>query len=429
MLDIRLFREQPEFVKEGLAKVGAEPDLVDRVLELDTRRRALETEIGALRNQRNIGSKNIGKAPDNAAREAAKAEMRALGDRIAQEERELDAVAAQLRDLLLTIPNLPHPRTPYGKDESENVVVRTVGEPRAFDFTPRPHWEIGASLGILDIERGVKLSGSRFYVLRGAGAALQRALIAWFLDLHVRRHGYTELYPPAMVKEHCLVGTGNLPKFGDNLYRDAEEDFWLVPTAEVPVTNYHADEILEAADLPVRYVAYSPCFRREKMSAGRDVRGIKRGHQFDKVEMVKLCAPEDSDAELESLVDNAEDCCRGLGIPYRVVQMCTGDLSFVSAIKYDLEMWAPACGDQGGEWLEVSSCACFTDFQARRANIRYRPAPGARPEYVHTLNGSGLALPRVMIAVLENYQNADGSVTIPEVLRPYLGGLERIERV
>ncbi|NLI01073.1 MAG: serine--tRNA ligase [Chthonomonadales bacterium] len=426
MLDIRLIREQPDFVKEGLRKVGADPALVDQVIELDARRRTLETEASSLRAQRNAGSKEIGRLKDEAEREARKAEMRAIGDRIASIEVDLKAAEADQQNLLLNIPNLPLPEVPYGADERENVVIKTVGEPRAFDFEPKPHWEIGAALGILDIERGTKLSGSRFYVLKGQGAALQRALISFMLDLHIRKHGYTEVYPPAVVKEHCLVGTGNLPKFGDNLYRDIEDDLWLVPTAEVPVTNLHREEILDASDLPIKYVAYSPCFRRERMSAGRDVRGIKRGHQFDKVEMVKLCTPETSRAELDSLIADAEDVCRALEMPYRVVQMCTGDLSFVSAIKFDLELWAPACGDEGGEWLEVSSCACFTDFQARRAGIRYRPEPGARPEFVHTINGSGLALPRTLIAVLENYQNADGSVTIPEAVRPYMGGVERI---
>jgi seryl-tRNA synthetase len=323
---------------------------------------------------------------------------------------------------MLEIPNLPHPRVPLGQDERENVTIRTVGEPAPLSFTPKPHWELGERLGIIDFERGVKISGSRFYVLKGLGARLQRALISWMLDLHVQEHGYTEVYPPAMVKGECLVGTGNLPKFGENLYRDYEEDFWFVPTAEVPVTNLYRDEIIEPGRLPIYHVAYTPCFRREKMSAGRDVRGIKRGHQFDKVEMVKFVDPATSDAELDSLVDNAEDVCRRLGIPHRVVQMCTGDLSFVAAIKYDVELWAPGCQ----EWLEVSSCSNFRDFQARRARIRYRPAPGAKPEFVHTLNGSGLALPRVVIAVLENYQQEDGSVVIPPVLRPYLGGVEKI---
>lgn len=426
MLDIRLIREQPEFVKEGLQKVGADPAMVDALLDCDRRRRALETQISELRAARNTGSREIGRLKDEAEREARKEEMRALGDRIAELEASLEKLQEEQNDLLLSIPNLPLPEVPVGRDESENVVIRTVGEPRQFDFEPKPHWELGAALGILDIERGVKLSGSRFYVLKGAGAALQRALITFMLDLHIRKHGYVEVYPPAMVREYCLVGTGNLPKFGDNLYRDIEEDLWFIPTAEVPVTNLHREEILEAADLPIKYVAYSPCFRRERMSAGRDVRGIKRGHQFDKVEMVKFCTPETSRAELDSLVRDAEEVCEALEIPHRVVQMCTGDLSFVAAIKFDVELWAPACGEDGGTWLEVSSCSCFGDFQARRASIRYRPAPGARPEFVHTLNGSGLALPRTLIAVLENYQNADGSVTVPEVLRPYMGGLQRI---
>jgi seryl-tRNA synthetase len=297
-----------------------------------------------------------------------------------------------------------------------------VGEEKKLDFAARPHWEIGENLGMIDFARGVKVSGSRFYVLTGVGAKLQRALINWMLDLHVNEHGYSEIYPPAMVKRDCLVGTGNLPKFGDNLYRDAEEDFWFVPTAEVPVTNLYRDEVLPADQLPICHVAYTPCFRREKMSAGRDVRGIKRGHQFDKVEMVKFVQPETSDAELLRLLDDAEDVCRRLGLRHRVLQMCTGDLSFVAAMKFDVEVWAPGCG----EWLEVSSCSNFRDFQARRAKIRYRPGAKAKPEFVHTLNGSGLALPRVMIAVLETYQQADGSVEIPLPLRPYMGGLERI---
>jgi seryl-tRNA synthetase len=334
----------------------------------------------------------------------------------------LRAVEEALQHALLLVPNMPHPSVPIGPDESHNVLIRTEGQPRGFDFEPLPHWDLGETLDIIDFERGVKLSGSRFYVLKGAGAQLQRALITWMLDLHRKEHGYTEIYPPAVVREECLVGTGNLPKFGDNLYRDVEDDLWLIPTGEVPVTNLYRDEILPPQSLPIRHVAYTPCFRREKMSAGRDVRGIKRGHQFDKVEMVKFVEPETSMRELQDLVADAEDVCRGLGIPHRVVQMCTGDLAFQAAVKYDVEMWAP--GAQ--EWLEVSSCSNFLDFQARRSNIRYRPEPGARPRFVHTLNGSGLALPRTLIAVLENYQQADGSVTIPEVLRSYMGGAEVI---
>ena len=428
MLDIRLFREQPDFVRAGLEKVGTDPAIVDRVREHDENVRALKTEAEAKKAELNVANKAMGKVSAE-ERETRRAELRALGDMIKEIDGRREAVEAALNTLLLEIPNLPHEKVPVGKDEHENVVARTIGEPRTFDFKPRPHWELGEALGILDIERGVKISGSRFYVLRGMGAALQRALITWMLDLHIEKHGYTEVYPPFVVKEECLYGTGNLPKFADNLYHDHEEDFWLVPTAEVPVTNLHRDEILGPNDLPKHYVAYTPCFRREKMSAGRDVRGIKRGHQFDKVEMVKLCAPETSDAELDTLLDNAEDVCRGLEIPYRVVQVCTGDKTFSSAITYDLEMYAPASkGEEGAEWLEVSSCSNFRDFQARRANLRFRPEAGAKPEFVHTLNGSGLALPRVMIAVLENYQNADGSVTIPTVLRPYLHDRDRIRQ-
>jgi seryl-tRNA synthetase len=360
---------------------------------------------------------------DPAERARAVAEMKQAGEALAGLERELAAAGAAFERLMLEVPNLPHPAVPPGRDERDNVVVRTLGEEPRFEFIPRPHWEIGVELGILDFERGVKISGSRFYVLTGAGARLQRALIAWMIDLHVQSHGYREVYPPAMVKRECLVGTGNLPKFADNLYRDIEEDFWFVPTAEVPVTNLYRDEILEASRLPIRHVAYSPCFRREKMSAGRDVRGIKRGHQFDKVEMVKFVHPDQSDAELESLLADAEDVCRRLGLRYRVVEMCAGDLSFTAARKFDVEVWAAGCG----EWLEVSSCSSFRDFQARRANIRFRPQGGGKPELVHTLNGSGLALPRVLIAVLENYQGADGSVTIPEALLPYMGGISKID--
>jgi seryl-tRNA synthetase len=384
------------------------------------------TRVEALRAERNAGSKQIGgllRAGKGAEAQTLQERMSQIGEEIKALDEELVQVEAAFTDAMLRIPNLPHPNVPVGMDESENVVVRTEGNLPQFDFEPLPHWDLGAALDIIDFDRGIKLSGSRFYVLKGAGARLQRALITWMLDLHTRQHGYTEVYPPYMVKSEILVGTGNLPKFGDNLYHDAEEDFWWIPTAEVPVTNLYRDEILDGDRLPIYHVAYTPCFRREKMSAGRDVRGIKRGHQFDKVEMVKFVRPETSMDELMKLIENAEDACRGLGILHRVVQMCTGDLSFVAAAKYDVEMWAPGCQ----EWLEVSSCSNFGDFQARRANIRYRPAPGAKPEFVHTLNGSGLALPRVMIAVLETCQQRDGSIIVPEVLWPYMGGMERIE--
>jgi seryl-tRNA synthetase len=416
MLDIRIIRNEPDRVKTELAKVGVAPAEVDALLDADRVRREALHAVETLRAERTSASKAIRDLKDPAERERAIATQRGVGERIAAAEAAVAAAEAEFERRLLELPNLPHPDVPVGRDESANVVVRIEGTPPRFDFTPLPHWDLGPRLGILDFERGVKVSGSRFYVLLGAGARLQRALIAWMLDLHTREHGYTEVYPPAMVKREALVGTGNLPKFGENLYRDAEEDLWFVPTAEVPVTNLYRDEVLDGTRLPIRHVAYTPCFRREKMSAGRDVRGIKRGHQFDKVELVKFVRPEDSDAELVSLLGDAEDVCRRLGLQYRIVQMCTGDLSFVAAMKYDIEVWAPGCQ----EWLEVSSCSNFRDFQARRARIRYRAEQGSKPELVHTLNGSGLALPRVLIAVLEAYQRADGSVVVPEVLRPFM---------
>ena len=428
MLDIRLFREQPDVVKAGYRRMNADPAEVDRIREMDERVRALKTDAESKKAELNAGSKALGgKGITPEERDAKRAELRALGDEINSLDATRGELERELTDALLRGINLPDARVPDGKSEEDNVLVRQEGEIRTFDFAPKPHWELGESLGILDMERGVKISGSRFYVLKGAGAALQRALITFMLDRHIMQHGYTEIYPPFVVKEQCLYGTGQLPKFADNQYHDAEEDFWLVPTAEVPVTNLHRDEILEAPQLPLHFVAYTPCFRREKMSAGRDVRGIKRGHQFDKVEMVKLCAPETSDAELESLLHNAEDICRALELPFRTVLVCAGEKGDFNALQYDIEVYAPASkGDEGGEWLEVSSCSNFRDFQARRANLRFRPEPNAKPEFLHTLNGSGLALPRVMIAVLENYQNADGSVTVPAVLRPYLHGRERI---
>ena len=424
MLDIKLIRDNPDGAKERLATVGVPGTEVDALLDSDRVRRVCIREVEALRAERAQRSKEIRKLSDLTERDHAVGSMRALGERVSQLEKQLAQAEEDFQRRILELPNLPHPDVPVGKDEAENVVIRTEGQPSTFAFSPRPHWELGEALDIIDFARGVKISGSRFYILKGLGARLQRALINWMLDLHVNEHGYTEVYPPVMVKRDCLVGTGNLPKFGDNLYRDIEEDFWFIPTAEVPVTNLYREEVIDPGPLPVYHVAYTPCFRREKMSAGRDVRGIKRGHQFDKVEMVKFVEPSHSDAELLTLVDNAEDVCRKLRIPHRVVQMCTGDLSFVAACKYDVEMWAPGCA----EWLEVSSCSNFRDFQARRAKIRYRPEPGAKPELVHTLNGSGLALPRVVIAILETYQQEDGSVVIPDVLRPYMGGQEKIDR-
>jgi seryl-tRNA synthetase len=418
MLDIRLLREDPDRVRRELAKLHVEAPVEDAI-RLDEQRRKLVAEGDGLKKQINELSRSVGREKDAEKRQALIAQAAGVKERIPAVDEELKQVDAALQEVMLAIPNLPHESVPEGKDDSENRVVREHGAKRQLDFTPRPHWELGERLGIIDFERGAKISGSRFYVLLGQGARLQRALISFMLDLHTREHGYTEVYPPYMVKGECMVGTGQLPKFGDNLYRDAEEDFWFVPTAEVPVTNLYRDEILPAERLPINYVAYTACFRREKMSAGRDVRGIKRGHQFDKVELVKFVRPETSMDELERLMSDAEDVLRRLEIPYRVVQMCTGDLSFTAAVKYDLEAWAEGCQ----EWLEVSSCSNFMDFQARRAGIRFKE-PGGKPRYVHTLNGSGLALPRVMIAVLENYQQADGSVVVPQALRPYLGGTE-----
>jgi seryl-tRNA synthetase len=331
--------------------------------------------------------------------------MRVVGEKISRLDDDLRKVEEAHLMVMSMIPNVPDPRTLYGKDEDENVVIKGVGELPEYDFEPLPHWDLGPQLGIIDFGQGVKITGSRFYVLSGAGARLQRALIAWMLDLHVRQ-GYTEKYTPFMVKESTMFGAGELPRFEENLYRDIEDDLWMVPTAEVPLTGLHADDFLAESDLPLFYTAYTPCFRREKMSAGRDVRGIKRGHQFDKVEMYIFCKPEQSDEMLERMLADAEQNCLDLGLTYRVKQLCSGDLGFKATLSYDIDVWAPGCN----EWLEVSSLSNVTDFQARRSNIKYRPEDGGRTRFVHTLNGSGLGLPRTLIAVLENYQQADGSV-------------------
>ena len=432
MLDLAYIREHPDEVKQAMASLYADAP-IDEILDLDVKRRWLLTQVEALKQKRNTVSKEIGKtlAPHASAgvkneteREATKAEMRSVGDQIDALDAQVRDTETKLNDLMLRVPNIPDPSVPIGKDEAENIVTRVVGEPKTvkdFGFEPKPHWDLGPALGIIDFERGVKVSGTRFYMLIGAGARLQRALVTWMIDVHIGQ-GYTEVYPPYLVKRETLIGTGQLPKFAENQYFDQIDDLWMIPTAEVPVTNMYAGEILDGAKLPINHVAYTACFRREQMSAGRDTRGIKRGHQFDKVEMVKFCTPETSMAELAKLTDNAEEICRLLRIPHRIVQMCTGDLSFTAAVKYDVEMWAPGCG----EWLEVSSCSNFKDFQARRANIKFKRDKNAKAEFAHTLNGSGLALPRVMIGVMENYQRADGSIVVPDVLRPYMGGIEVI---
>jgi seryl-tRNA synthetase len=407
MLDLKSIRENIDQVRQAVANRQDTAPL-DKILELDSERRQKLLELESLRHQRKEAARE---------REKSKEKGRDLRAMIRGLEEELRSLDKQIDDLLLQVPNIPHPTTPVGKDERDNPVVRSWGEPRSFDFKPAPHWKLGESLGIIDFERGVKLAGTRFYVLKGLGARLQRAIISFMLDLHTAEHGYQEVYPPFMVKRECMVGSGNLPKFADNLYHDEEDDFWFVPTAEVPITNLHRDEIIPPGVLPIYYVAYTACFRREKMSAGKDTRGIKRGHQFDKVELYKFTEPTASDQELEKLVSDAEQVCQKLGLPYRVKQLCTADLGFAAQKAYDIEMWAPGCE----EWLEVSSCSNCGDFQARRADIRYRPASDSKPQFVHTLNGSGLALPRVLIAIMENYQQADGSILIPEVLQPYVG--------
>jgi seryl-tRNA synthetase len=421
MIDLRLIRENPEAVKAAIATTFTDAP-IDEIVAADERRRALLSEVETLKAELNQGSKQVGRTKDPEERQALIASMRDLGDRISALDEVAKAADEHLHDLMLHVPNIPLPHVPVAPDESGNVVLAEHGPLREFDFEPKPHWELAEALGIIDFERGVKIAGTRFYVLRGDGARLQRALITWMLDLHTREHGYQEVYPPYLVQGEMLVGTGNLPKFAENLFRDAEEDRWMIPTAEVPVTNLYRDEILDEATLPIYHVAYTPCFRREQISAGRDVRGIKRGYQFDKVEMVKFVHPDESEAEHKRLIGEAADTLRGLGIPYREVQLATGDLGFSAADKVDLEAWAPG----SGEWLEVTSCGRFNDFQARRANIRFRPADGGRPRFVHTLNGSGLALPRTMIAIMEAGQQEDGTIVIPEALRPYMGGQEVI---
>jgi seryl-tRNA synthetase len=388
-------------------------------LELDALWRGDKTKADEIRNQRNQVNRDIGHA--RSAGQAPSPEvieqMRTLGGEVDKLDSNVQELESQIHEILLGLPNIPLPDVPLASGEEDNKVIRQSGEPPEMAFEPQPHWDLGESLGIIDFQRGTKLAGSRFYTTMGAAAKLERAVISWMLDLHTKEHGYTEVSLPAVVKRNIMEGSGNLPKFADNLYHDDEDDLWLIPTAEVPITNLYRDEIVPPGRLPVYYVAQTPCFRREKTAAGRDTRGIKRVHQFNKVEMYKFVEPETSEDELERLVADAEDVCRRLGFTYRVLQLCTGDIGFASAKTYDIEVWAAGCQ----EWLEVSSCSNCTDFQARRANIRYRPQEGARPQLPHTLNGSGLALPRVIIAIMENYQQPDGSITIPDVLRPYTG--------
>lgn len=468
MIDINLIREKPEWVKQQYQRRHDEGAFarIDLILELDRRRRTLlhESEglqaerkklnqaMGRFRGNKNLtpgamaaaametvraitaqdyagalemlsNPPNTGEGDKEAALNALTESMRLIGERVEELTKLAERVDADLRDNLLWLPNICDERVPEGESSEQNIIYPAEGTPRQFDFTPKPHWELGPALDVIDFERGVKLSGTRFYILKGMGARLQRALINFCLDFHAQR-GFTEFYLPFLVKDAMMEGSGQFPKFRNDVFQDRDAELYLLPTAEVGLTNVHREEILEADQLPLNYVANTPCWRREAASAGRDVRGIKRVHQFQKVEMYKIVAPENSAAELETLVNAASDICRALKIPFRKVALCAGDTGFGMAQTFDLEMWSPGCG----EWLEVSSCSNAKDFQARRAALKYRPTPGAKAEFLHTLNGSGLAMPRVIIAILENYQQSDGSVVVPEVLRPYLGGLDVIRR-
>lgn len=422
VLDLKQIRQEPGAIREQLAVRGngdAHGASIGRVLELDERRRTLIGEGDELKARRNAASREIGERKRRGEDAAGQVtEMRTVADHIRALDARLREVEAGIEDLLLRIPNIPHPSVPAGGEEC-NRVVREWGEPRTFDFEPRPHWEIGADLGILDLPAGAKVAGSGFPVYRGMGARLQRALVGWMLELHTTEHGYTEVAPPFVVNRAAMTGTGQFPKFVEegDAYEIPADDLFLIPTAEVPVTNFHREELLSADRLPIAYAAYSPCFRREAGAAGKDTRGILRVHQFDKVELVRFERPDESEAALERLTGHAERVLQLLGVPYRVVLIAGGDLGFSNAKTYDLEVWAPGVE----RWLEVSSCSNYTDFQARRAGIRYRPEEGGKPEFVHTLNGSGVALPRTVVALLENGQRADGTVDFPEALRPYLG--------
>ena len=417
MLDMKFVRENPELVMDAMRKRNANVNL-DEFLELEKKRRELTLQVEALKSQRNAASQEIGKmkkAGENA--DAQMAEVRVLGDKIAEDDKELKDIEARLKEILMTIPNMPAADTPVGSSDADNPVVRTWREPAKFAFEPQAHWDIGEKLNILDVERAGKVSGARFTFYRGLGSRLERSVINFFLDIHTGENGYTEFFPPFIVNKDSMQGTGQLPKFAEDMFKLEGLDYYLIPTAEVPITNLHRDEILSGDDLPLYYTAYSACFRAEAGSAGRDTRGLIRQHQFNKVELVKFTKPEDSWDELEKLTANAEKVLQLLELPYRVVRLCTGDIGFSSAATYDLEVWLPAANC----YREISSCSNFLDFQARRANIRFRRDTKSKPEFVHTLNGSGVAVGRTVAAILENYQQADGSVIVPKVLRPYMG--------
>ena len=422
MLDMKLIRGETEKVKAALARRKEEID-IDGVIALDDRRRAILFEVESLKAKQNETSKKIPvmkKAGEDTA--PVFAEMKALSDKVKELDEQVREVEGQIYDAMLRIPNIPNDEVPDGDTDEDNVEIRRFGEPTKFDFEPKAHWDIGADLGILDPDTAAKITGARFHVYRDLGAKLERAVVNYFLDTHTEKHGYTEIFPPFMVHRNSMVGTGQLPKFEEDAYKVAGTDYFLVPTAEVPVTNMYREQILDGAQLPIKHAAYTACFRQEAGSAGRDGRGLIRQHQFNKVELVKFTRPEDSYAELEKLTNDAEKVLQGLGLPYRVVKICVGDLGFTAAKKYDIEVWMPSYN----RYVEISSCSNFEDFQARRANIKFKDGNG-KAQFVHTLNGSGVAVGRTVAAILENYQNADGSVTIPEALRPYLGGREVIK--
>lgn len=417
MLDMKFVRENPELVMDAMRKRNANVNL-DEFLELEKKRRELTLQVEALKSQRNAASQEIGKMKKaGESADVQMAEVRALGDKIAEDDKELKDIEARLKEILMTIPNMPAADTPVGSSDADNPVVRTWREPAKFAFEPQAHWDIGEKLNILDVERAGKVSGARFTFYRGLGSRLERSVINFFLDIHTGENGYTEFFPPFIVNKDSMQGTGQLPKFAEDMFKLEGLDYYLIPTAEVPITNLHRDEILSGDDLPLYYTAYSACFRAEAGSAGRDTRGLIRQHQFNKVELVKFTKPEDSWDELEKLTANAEKVLQLLELPYRVVRLCTGDIGFSSAATYDLEVWLPAANC----YREISSCSNFLDFQARRANIRFRRDTKSKPEFVHTLNGSGVAVGRTVAAILENYQQADGSVIVPKVLRPYMG--------
>ena len=427
MLDAKLVRDNLKAVQARLRDRGAEPDFGEFLAADESRRRIL-TDVEQLKHRRNTVSEEVGrrkKAGEDTS--TLIAEMRGVGDRIKALDDEVRVHEERMQQFLLTVPNLPHASVPVGRDSGCNLEVRRWGEPRRFDFPPKPHWELGEALGILDFERASRMSQARFAVLKGPGARLERALVNFMLDLHTGEHGYTEIFPPLLVNAAAMTGTGQLPKFAEDLFKTQDESLYLIPTAEVPVTNLHREEILSADTLPLSYVAFTPCFRREAGSYGKDTRGLIRQHQFNKVELVKFTTPGDSYEALERMARDAETVLQRLGLPHRTVVLCTGDMGFSAAKTYDLEVWMPSQPD-GGSYREISSVSNCEAFQARRANIRYRPAPKAPPEYVHTLNGSGVAVGRTFLAILENYQEADGSVRVPDALRPYLGGAERIRK-